>query len=98
MNVALFGSTGFVGNYITSELIDSGYSPRLLVRPGSLSKLHADTSQCHIIEGDIDNDLAVDTVLEGSQVAIYNIGIIREFLRRGITYEKLHYESVKKIE
>ena len=39
MKVALFGGTGFVGSYIIDELIASGHTPRVLVRPGSEEKL-----------------------------------------------------------
>ena len=38
MKVALFGGTGFVGAYIIKELIKKGYTPKVLVRPGSEKK------------------------------------------------------------
>ena len=34
MKVALFGGTGFVGNYLISELLDNGYQVNALIRPG----------------------------------------------------------------
>jgi uncharacterized protein YbjT (DUF2867 family) len=31
MKVALLGGTGFVGSYITDELLNHGYKPKILV-------------------------------------------------------------------
>ena len=39
MRVAVFGGTGFVGNYIIEELLQSGYDVNVLVREGSENKL-----------------------------------------------------------
>ena len=39
MKVALFGGTGFVGNYIVDELLKQGYEINILVREGSEHKL-----------------------------------------------------------
>ena len=35
MKVALFGGTGFVGSYLTEELLNNKHKPVLLVRSGS---------------------------------------------------------------
>ena len=40
MKVALFGGTGFVGTYITEELLNNNHDPVLLVRPGSENKVY----------------------------------------------------------
>ena len=50
MKVALFGGTGFVGSYIVKELIKQGYTPKVLVRPGSEKKL-VHSEKCEIISG-----------------------------------------------
>ena len=39
MNIALFGATGFVGNYIIKSLIKNHHTPFALVREGSEKKL-----------------------------------------------------------
>ena len=97
MNVGVFGSTGFVGSHLVNSLIDSNYSPYLLVRPGSQNKLNCNLGKVHIISGDIENEKKIKIILEQSDVVIYNIGIIREFPSKGITYEKLHFEGLKRV-
>ena len=92
MKVALFGGTGFVGYYMIDKLIDSGHIPRVLVRPGSHQKIIS-PDKCEILEGDIANTDDIMSVLEDAEAVIYTIGIIREFHRQGITYEKLHFEG-----
>ena len=92
MKVALFGGTGFVGNYIINELIDSGFSTKVLVRKGSESKVVAD---CEIVYGDIGDKKSIKETIKDTEAIIYNIGIIREFPSKGITYTGLHYEGVR---
>ena len=74
------------------QLIDSGHIPRVLVRPGSHQKIIS-PDKCEILEGDIANTDDIMSVLEDAEAVIYTIGIIREFHRQGITYEKLHFEG-----
>ena len=52
MKVALFGGTGFVGTYITKELLKNNHNPHLLVRPGSEYKVFQ-PDKCKINIGDI---------------------------------------------
>jgi|TARA_Y100000310_G_scaffold91552_1_gene88951 NADH dehydrogenase len=94
MKVALFGSTGFVGTYLVDELIASGYSPRVLVRPGSESKL-SQAEKCEIIIGDLSERKAVAETISGAEAVIYLVGIIREFPRKGITFEDLHFKGCR---
>ena len=95
MKVAIFGATGFVGNYIVDELLHSNYEINALVRKGSENKL-LKAKDCNIVHGDISDEEAISSVLNDAEVVVYNIGIIREFKSKDITFEKLHYEGVKK--
>ena len=70
-------------------------TPRLLVRNGSQSKL-LQHDKCELVFGDIENNNAVIETIQGCSAVIYNIGIIREFPAKGITYEKLHYLGAKR--
>ena len=55
MRVAVFGGTGFVGNYIINELLNSGYEVNVLVRPGSENKLEK-INNCNVVEGSINQN------------------------------------------
>lgn len=94
MKVAVFGSSGFVGNYLIKELLGRNYVINTLVRQGSEEKLEL-LDECNIINGDISDKEAIENTIKSCDVVIYNIGIIREFKSSGITYEKLHFEGAK---
>ena len=88
MKVAIIGGTGFVGSYIIDALIDAGHEPHVLVRSGSESKLHR-AGECKLTSGDLGSPEAIESVLAGCDAVIYNVGILREFPRQGITFEAL---------
>jgi len=92
MKVAVFGGTGFVGSYLVDALVAGGHHPVVLVREGSEHRLNQ-AEHCTLITGDIDTEAAIEAALDGADAAIYNIGILREFPRRGITFEELHYQA-----
>ncbi len=94
MKVAVFGGTGFVGSYLIDELIVSDHVPRVLVRPGSEEKL-IQADKCESVQGDINDIGAVIDTLTGTEAAIYNIGIIRQFPSKGINYENLHFDGAR---
>ena len=93
MNVALIGGTGFVGGYLVDALLMAGHKVSLLVRPGSAAKI-ATADRCRTVGGDISDPTAIARTLSGADAVIYNVGILREFPRRGITFEKSHYQGV----
>ena len=96
MNVALFGGTGFVGSHLVERLLEREHAPVLLVRPGSETKCIA-ADQCTLVSGTIANDDAIRKTLAGCDAAIYNIGILREFRARGITFDALQFEGAKRV-
>jgi uncharacterized protein YbjT (DUF2867 family) len=95
MKVALFGGSGFVGNYIVDELLQTGHEPHVLVRPQNVSKL-IQADKCTVYYGHIENDAVIIDMMKNSNAVIYNIGLIRQFPKKGITFEKLHYEGVNR--
>ena len=95
MKVAVFGGTGFVGTYIIKQLLSQGNRPHLLVRTGSEKKIE-NKNDCNIVIGDINDNNSINETLKECQAIIYNIGIIREFPNKGITYYNLHYEGAKR--
>ncbi len=62
------------------------------MRPGSAGKLRGGNIRCH--EGDLDSTAALEATLGDCQAVIYNVGILREFPKRNITFEREQYQGV----
>jgi NADH dehydrogenase len=96
MRVAIFGGTGFTGSYLVDALIASGHEPSVLVRPGSDSKVRQ-AERCRLVTGDVSSKTAIGATLENCDAAIYNVGILQEFPKQGITFEELQYQGVVRV-
>ena len=96
MRVAIIGGTGFVGGYLVDALIDAGHEPSVLVRVGSESRLRQ-PSKVRAVSGDLASPRGIREVLEGSDAVIYNIGILREFASKGVTFDTLQHRGVIRI-
>jgi NADH dehydrogenase len=92
VSVAIIGGTGFVGGYLVDALQAAGHDINALVRPGSEDKLHSDA--IHVVSGDISSQEALRDTLRGCDAVIYNVGLLREFPRRGMTFEQTQYQGV----
>ncbi len=93
MRVAILGGTGFVGSYLVEALLDAGHEVRALVRPGSESKL-AKSDDIAIVSGDLSSTQALRALVDGCDAVIYNVGLLREFPGKGITFEQTQYQGV----
>ena len=96
MKVSIFGSSGFVGEYIVNELIKNNFKPYALIRYGSDSKIK-NKQGIKIITGNLDNSTAIEQTIMNTEAVIYNVGIIREFKSEGITFEKIHFNYFKQV-
>jgi NADH dehydrogenase len=96
MRVALFGGTGYVGSYLVDELLQAGMQPVVLVRPGHESRVRH-RRICQVVSGDLQNTAAVDEVLRGADAAIYNVGILREFPERGMSFRELQQDAACRV-
>jgi len=96
VKTAIIGGTGFVGSYIVDALLDAGHEPHVLVRSGSEAKLHR-AGECKVTTGDLESPDAVDALVSGCDAVIYNVGILREFPGKGITFEALQYRGAKTV-
>ncbi len=94
MKVAIFGGTGFVGSYLIDALLERAHEPVLLVRPGSEDKLHR-RDKCEVVPGVIGDPEAVRLTVSGAEAVIYNIGVLKEAPKLGITFEALQYEGAR---
>lgn len=92
--IALFGGTGFIGSYLTDELINSNFKIRMLVRNISNAQI---TENIEYIKGDLSNTSSIENIINRCGVVIYAVGIIRENRKQGITFERLHYEYFKNV-
>ena len=93
MRVAIIGGTGFVGSYIVDALLEQGHDLSLLVRPGSEHKVrHSDSVR--IVAGSIYSTASISDLVAGCDAVIYCVGILREFPKKGITYEATQYDGV----
>jgi len=93
MKVAIIGGTGFVGSHLTNALLAAGHAVSLLVRSGSESKVRQ-SKDIRAISGDISSREALGSLMSGCSAVIYNVGILREFPSRGITFEETQYEGL----
>ena len=86
--IAILGGSGFVGQYIVEELIESNFDIKLINR--KKSKLNNDTRYKEVVI-DLHSEKLFQE-LNGYDCVIFNIGIIREFCRKGISFKKVHQD------
>lgn len=94
MKVFLTGSTGFVGNEILKVLQNKGHTTVALVR--DLNKAR-NIKNVIYVKGDILKPESYEEHIKGCDAIINLVGIIREYPKKGITFENLHYQATKKI-
>lgn len=92
MKIAIIGGTGFVGGYLVDVFLAAGHDVSTLVRLGSEGKLHSDS--VHVVSGNLASQEALRDTLKGCDAVIYNVGLLREIPRRGITFEQTQYQGV----
>ena len=93
MRVAIIGGTGFVGRYLVDALLDAGHRVTVLMRPGSEGKL-LPCGCIRKVPGDLSDASALHATLFDAKAVIYNVGLLREFPRRGITFEETQFQGV----
>ncbi len=88
------GGTGFVGTNIIQSLLDNGYDVKVL----SKGDLNGNFPQnVDVIKGDILEPDSWKNSVDGCDIFINLIGIIREVKSKNITFEKLHIEASKNV-
>ncbi|MCG7929421.1 MAG: NAD(P)H-binding protein [Candidatus Thiodiazotropha lotti] len=93
MKIAILGGTGFVGQYLVTELLKQADSPSLLVRNATDNR-HENSEKITWYAGSLDDTNSLKAMLEGKDAVIYNIGILRAYPAQGITFENLQYKGV----
>ncbi len=92
MEIFLTGGSGFVGRALSHELVQRGHRVRCLVRGNARTRL-IDSPLILPVEGDIFAGKELIPLIQGADAVIHLVGIIREYPRRGITFERLHYSA-----
>lgn len=95
MRVAIIGGTGFVGGYLIESLLNAGHCVSTMARPGSEVKLRR-AGQLRITGGCLSSSDAIRETCDACDAVIYNVGILREFPRRGITFEETQLLGVER--
>ncbi|NDF83382.1 MAG: NAD-dependent epimerase/dehydratase family protein, partial [Actinobacteria bacterium] len=69
--VLVTGATGYVGGRLAPQLVDEGFSVRVLVRSAAKVAKTPWANRAQVIEGDALDPKALDTALAGVQTAFY---------------------------
>ena len=97
MNVAVAGSTGFVGRSVVAELLARGHRVRALSRDlkkaGKVLKPHPDLT---IVQGQAHTAAGAAALVKGADALVNCVGIIRE-TRGGQPFEQAHLDVPKKL-
>lgn len=90
--VFLTGGTGFVGTEILNELVNNKYKVKVLSHS---QKPKVESKLVEVVNDDVrDLDSFIDSV-KGCDAIIHLVGIIREILWKGVTFERLHVEATR---
>jgi NADH dehydrogenase len=93
MKIAVIGATGFVGSHVVNELMAADHDVSVLLRPGSEDKLPR-SDIWRTTHGDINDASALAGTLDNCDGVVYSVGLLREFPKKGITFENTQYEGV----
>ncbi len=96
MRVGIVGGTGFVGSYLVDALVEAGHRPALLVRPGSEHKV-VRSDGVRFLSGDVSDESAISALMDDCDAVIYNIGLLREFPARGVTFRELLFDAARRV-
>lgn len=98
VKVLLTGGTGFVGRGVLACLIEAGYEPVCLVRPGSEAKLTlSGMGKLTLVPGDLFDPQSLTAAMADCEAVIHLVGIIREDKAKGITFSRLHVNATRNL-
>ncbi len=92
MRVLVTGATGFVGSHVVAALAKRGHQ---CVAFGRRSFPPAD--RVEPFRGDILEGNRLLEAAEGCEAVVHLVGIIREYPKTGITFQRLHVEATERV-
>ena len=96
MRIFLTGATGYVGRQIVRDLVKGGHSISALVRRGSEGRVPEELGgKITIIFGDLQHPEEYRAALQRCDAVINLPGLLREFPRKGITFEEVHFHGTR---
>ncbi|MDA0987164.1 MAG: complex I NDUFA9 subunit family protein [Bacteroidetes bacterium] len=96
MKIFITGGTGYVGRQIIRDLVKSGHSVTALIRSGSENKIPTELDgKINIVFGDIIHPETYRNSLIGIEAIINLPGLLREFPKKGIKFEDVHFLGTK---
>ena len=92
--VFITGGSGFVGSAVIEELLKRNHDVTALQdrRP-----VDPRGGNVRIVKGDLFNRAALDQGISGCDAVIHLVGIIMERRRRGVTFERVHFQGAKNV-
>jgi len=96
MKIGIIGGTGFVGSHLLDKFCTDGHQVRLLTRPGSEHKVPLQHDAIEGVSGDVADEGALRTLLQGCDAAVYLIGILREQPKEGVTFDALQRRGAER--
>ncbi len=87
--ILIAGGTGYLGRFITQELIERGFNTRMVVRDSMRVKI--DSSAIEIVEAEVTKRETLNGVFEGVDVVISSVGITRQ--KDGLSYMDVDYQA-----
>ncbi len=87
--ILLAGATGYLGRFLTKELVERGYQTRVVVR----DKKRVDTRALNleIVEAQVTKPETLDGICNDTDVVISSLGITRQ--KDGLTYMEVDYQA-----
>jgi len=87
--ILLAGATGYLGRYITEELIRQSYPTSIIIR--DRKKVQPDINHNEIVEAEVTKIETLAGVMEGINTVISTIGITKQ--KDGLTYMDVDYKG-----
>ena len=87
--ILLAGATGYLGRFITEELVEKGYDVKIVVR--NKEKVNLKAQNLTILEAQVTQPETLKEICKNIDVVISTVGITRQ--KDGLTYMDVDFQS-----